>query len=901
MKNAFQKRIARMVDWSGDHALIVLIATALVIAGSWFYASHLDLRSDFLELLPRDSPGFQAFEHQLGRVGGGASLLVVVQSPDRAANEKFIDDLSAKLTDRVETHKKCLAACGLDPASKPGSPPPDAACVAKCGPEMISYLETGTKDVRKFFQDHKWLYADTSDLEEADNTLDHQIALNGGFSLDDDDAPKPVPSPKPVPNSAPTTSAAAPNAPPVNAPAPNPADEKKPALGMDQFRDRWKAQANKNDDFPTGYFATPDGTMLGIRIVTTSGGLGDSSGDSLVGQVENIILDLHPEKYQKGMTWGLAGDIPNALEEKKSLVSDAATATGIAFVLILGGIVIYFRSPWSLIVLAVPAIVGIGCAYSFAMVTFGYVNTSGAFLAAIIFGNGINYPIVLLSRYREFRARGQEAKEARRDAVLNAFRAELVGAMVGGIAYGSLIVTRFRGFSQFGLIGFVGMLLVWASMIPTVPALIVAIEWLQSKLPRYLRDPPLRFDPDGTRGPIIKRIAAVTERFPKLFLALAAVACIFSLIKLPQFLHDPWEYNFDNLGSRGSKHGGAGEWSNKAEKVFGGKMNIAGALMLADDAEEVPLIKKQIFQNDADDKQGQLVAQVATVDDLLPGSPDEQKHKLEILDRIRDKLTDNVLASMSPEERERVAEIKPPEDLDVVHPKDLPPLLRRRFEEANGTVGSVFYVKYKNDVSLSDGHNLLRIAHTTDDIHLPDGRIVQTASRSTIFAEMLRSMERDGPLATVVSLSAVLLVVILATRSIRGAVAVFSALLIGVLWAVGGGAFFGLKLNFLNFIALPITFGIGCEYPFNVYDRSRLLGGDITSALKRTGGAVALCSFTTAIGYSSLLFADNQALQSFGRLAMSGELACIVTALFVLPSLLHLWKPSAKELAVKPQ
>jgi predicted RND superfamily exporter protein len=869
-----KKRIAALVDWSGDHPIFVLIATFFVIAASWTYASHLELRSDFLELLPRDSPGFQAFEHQLGRVGGGASLLVVVQSPDRSANEKFIDDLTAKLNERIQPHQKCVAACGKGPDS--------GACIAKCGPEIIAYMETGTKDVRKFFQDHKWLYADKSDLIDADNTLDHQIALNGGFSLDDDDAPKKTAPPAPAPNASSTS-----NAPPRVA---NNPDEKKPALGMDQYRERWQAKANKSDDFPSGYFATADGTMLGIRIVTTTSGLGDSSGDALVDQISKVVQDLHPEKYQPAMTWGLAGDIPNALEEKKSLVGDAAMATGIAFVLILGGIVIYFRSPWSLIVLAVPAFVGIGCAYSFAMVTFGYVNTSGAFLGAIILGNGINYPIVLLSRYREFRARGQEPKEARRDAVLNAFRAELVGAMVGGIAYGSLIVTRFRGFSQFGMIGFAGMLLVWASMIPTVPALLVSIEWIQSKLPRYLRDPPIRFDPDGSRGPIIRRIAAATERVPRLFLAVAAILCVISFWKLPKFLHDPWEYNFDNLGSRGSKHGGAGEWSNKAEKVFGGKMNIAGALMLADDPEEVPLIKKQIFANDAADPKGQLVAEVATVDDLLPGTAAEQKEKLAILDRIRDKLTENVLSSMNDDERKRVEEMRPPDDLTAVTAKDLPALLRRRFEEANGTVGTVFYVKYKNDVSLSDGHNLLRIAKTTDNVHLPDGRIVQTASRSTIFAEMLRSMERDGPLATIVSFSAVLVVVILATRSVRGAVAVISALIMGVLWAVGGGALFDLKLNFLNFIALPITFGIGCEYPFNVFDRSRLLGGDMTSALKRTGGAVALCSFTTAIGYSSLLFADNQALQSFGRLAMSGELACVSTALLVLPSLMHVWK-----------
>ena len=91
----------------------------------------------------------------------------------------------------------------------------------------------------------------------------------------------------------------------------------------------------------------------------------------------------------------------------------------------------------------------------------------------------------------------------------------------------------------------------------------------------------------------------------------------------------------------------------------------------------------------------------------------------------------------------------PPEGLHVLEAKDLPALLRRRFEENNGTVGTVFYVKYSNDVSLSDGHNLLRIAKCTDNVQLPDGTVVQTASRSTIFAEMIRSMERDGPLATV--------------------------------------------------------------------------------------------------------------------------------------------------------
>jgi predicted RND superfamily exporter protein len=155
---------------------------------------------------------------------------------------------------------------------------------------------------------------------------------------------------------------------------------------------------------------------------------------------------------------------------------------------------------------------------------------------------------------------------------------------------------------------------------------------------------------------------------------------------------------------------------------------------------------------------------------------------------------------------------------------------------------------------------------------------------------MIRSLERDGPLATGVSFVAVVLVVLVATSSKRGAFSVVVMLLLGVTWAVGFGARAGVRLNFLNFIALPITFGIGSEYPFNIYDRSRLLGGDITSAVKMQLGAVALCSFTTTIGYGSLLVADNQALQSFGTLSILGELSCVTCALLFLPALLHVLK-----------
>jgi predicted RND superfamily exporter protein len=842
--------VTAIVDFSGKRPLLVLLLSILCLGGTWGYASRLDLRSDFLELLPRDSAGFVAFEHQLGRVGGGGSLLVIVESPDLKANERFIDAMADRLDASLGERRKCTAACTT------------ADCTQGCGPELIAYIERGTKEVHAFVETHKWLYATPADLESAYDRLDRQIAIRSGLveSLDDGVG--------------------------ETAPAPASPPEQSSALGLGELRSELKARYARMDDFPSGYFSTPDGHSLGLRIVSQSTGTGDKSGDLLLAKVQALSDELDPRSFHRNMRVGFAGDIPNAVAEKQSLVSEAAWASVLVLAIILGGVVFFYRSLWSIPIIALPALLGVGFAYSFAMAHFGYVNTSGAFLGAIILGNGINYPIVLLSRYREFRARGIGPEQARRDAVSNAFRAELVGACVGSIAYGSLTVTRFRGFNQFGLIGFVGMLLVWVTIIPCVPAMIALQERVQAKLNPRARERVPRAE-DGTPGPVIAWIARATEKAPWAFIAGAVVLSGLAAYRVPGYLRDPWEYNFDKLGSKGSKAGGAAEWSIRADDVFGGKNNISGAVMLADTPEQVPLLKLQILKNDASDPQGALISEVLTVADLLPGTVDEQRIKLRALDRIRVRLTPNVLAGLSPRERVEVDEMTPPAGLHPIGASDLPSLLRRRFQENNGTVGTVFYVKYRNDVVLSNGHNLLRIAKATDNVVLPDGTKVLTASRSTVFAEMIRSMERDGPLATISAFVAVIAVVAIATHNLRGALVVLASLCMGVLWTVGGAAYMNVKLNFLNFIALPITFGVGCEYPFNVYDRFRLLGGNVVSSLRRVGGAVALCSYTTTIGYSSLLLADMQALQSFGWIAMSGEIACVVSALFVVPSMLH--------------
>jgi len=63
--------------------------------------------------------------------------------------------------------------------------------------------------------------------------------------------------------------------------------------------------------------------------------------------------------------------------------------------------------------------------------------------------------------------------------------------------------------------------------------------------------------------------------------------------------------------------------------------------------------------------------------------------------------------------------------------------------------------------------------------------------------------------------------------------------------------------------------------------------GGARRAVLTTGGVVVLCSFTTIVGYASLLAADNAGIRSFGIAAMLGELACIAAGVLAAPVLLE--------------
>jgi hypothetical protein len=323
--------------------------------------------------------------------------------------------------------------------------------------------------------------------------------------------------------------------------------------------------------------------------------------------------------------------------------------------------------------------------------------------------------------------------------------------------------------------------------------------------------------------------------------------------------------------------------------------HLTPTVLLGKDEAEAREIARRVEEHRRAHPDG-LVGPALSVATVVPA---EQDAKLPVIEEIRALATPENLAFLPPHRRMAVEKAIPPAGVRPFAAADLPEQLRRQLTEVDGKVGTPVLVRPAGRMDMWNGRDMLRFAEELRSIPLPEG--VPTASWILLMADVLKLIAHDGPRATLLSLVGVVALVLVAfglgkrsARSLKDAAWVLSALAVGVVWFLGLGAGLGLRLNMLNFIALPITFGIGVDYATNIFQRRRLdHEARIAEVVRTTGGAVTLCSLTTIIGYSSLLIARNQALISFGVLADLGELACLAAALFALPAVLR-WRELAR-------
>jgi len=278
---------------------------------------------------------------------------------------------------------------------------------------------------------------------------------------------------------------------------------------------------------------------------------------------------------------------------------------------------------------------------------------------------------------------------------------------------------------------------------------------------------------------------------------------------------------------------------------------------------------------------------IGRVRSILEVMPDQQPEKLAVLAEIRTLLDDDALAALDDADRQELLALRPPDDLAAITPENLPPGLVNNLKERDGRVGLIIGVRPDLTLDEWNGKDLLRFASTVRRVHLDDGRSVVASGSSVVFADILDAIQHDGVKVTALAALGLLLMVLIVVGADARAVAVLVATAGGGLLMVAACALFDLKVNFLDFVALPITLGLGVDYAINVAHRHRQ-GGDPAETLRTSGSAVFVCSLTTIIGYGSLLASENLAIRGFGLASLIGEVSCLATALILVPAIVSL-------------
>ncbi|HUK65377.1 MAG TPA: MMPL family transporter [Anaeromyxobacteraceae bacterium] len=713
------------------------------------------------------------------------------------------------------------------------------------GPEVIRAVESNVRPVESWYEDHWPLFLSVHDLEKARSEVVEAIGRakaseNPLFHLvDGEDEAKEQTA------------------------------VKEKFLDPDEKSPRAEVRA-RFARYLDGYLVHPDHRSVTIVVRPTGTSLGVAEARVVLDKMHAATARYAVEARANHLRVGYGGSFPIFLAEYESIIHDVASTFALVMALVLASILLFYREVRPVLALGGAILLAVAATFGLTWLVIGYLNTQTAFLGSIVAGNGINYGLVYLARVSQLRRRGALLAPACHEGAHAAARATLLAAVGTSVSFGTLLVATNRGFRHFGFIGGVGMVLCWASTFTFLPALLKFFERIHPTRYRRTQAEPTRL------ASLLSRAFA----HPRVVVAVFALLAVLALTLFLRGLPDVMELNLDNLTNEVKGNPELKRDNERANSALG--QSIAGVVALLPSRELAEGYCSAIAGRlERQPRLKELIEGCETISSVVPR---HQAEKLRLIKDIRSRLTEGVLKRLAPREAARAREIVA--DLAaqrVLSDAEAPPSLVDRFREHDGTVGRLAFVRAKPLARLELAPNLRDFVAGVRDVPV-DGARYDAAGETVVVADLLADIEHEGPNTTLLSFLGVCVLVVFFFRSVARSALLLLSLSVGVALMAGVAALLHIKINFFNFIVYPITFGVAVDYGANVLARMSVRR-NVTKALAEVGPAVALCSWTTIIGYGSLIFSLNRALRSFGWYAMLGELTTLITALTLLPAM----------------
>ncbi len=792
----------------------------MILGAGGALASRLTLRSDLSSLLPPSKRSVQDLEVLRHRARSFGNVLIMVDAPTPEIRARVATVLEARLR-------------GLDPA-------------------LVATVSTDEHATARYGWRHRFLFVDLADLRAARDALSSRLRRarlehNPLYvDMEEDE---------------------------------HAAEAAAGTKHLDELQRKLDDAERVAASPPMRLSADGKSQLLTVTVTFPSSDIGKSR--IVMRQVRAIGADL--EARDPGVHVEFAGTINISIFERDSVIAGMARAAVITIVLVSLSLLLYYRAVLPVLGALFALMVGVAITLGFADLAIGHLNLLSAFLVAIVVGNGINPALIVLARWGEERHDGHAPDVAIARALRGSLHGTLAASLTAAASYGALVVTDFRGFRDFGIIGGAGMLACWVSSYTVLP---VTLGWLARR--------------GLTRARRARSIGALSRasssRLLSRGLLFGAGLTGIALFVTVRFLDgSPFQQDWRDLQPDGAEiiaqHAVDARMSARfdQDKALGGhSYQLAIAV---DRIEAVRGVVDAVRAREAQRPSGQaLFADIKSIDDLVPA---DQDARLALLAEIRTLFADPAIAQLDDEERTRLLRLRPPDDLRAITIADVPDEIRRQFIEQDGSIGRLIYVKGSPRFRTWNIEDRVAFAGDVRRLDLPPGVVI--GGEPLVIADIVETMKHDAPIMIVISLAGSILAVWLVVGLRRHGAITLICGLSGVIVMIAACALAGLRIHFLDLIALPITIGIGIDYGVNLVASDRDDFGKVPGRLlATTGAAVLLCSFTTSVGYGSLLLSSNGGVRAFGLAALLGEASCILMALVLAPALLARWQGASE-------
>jgi uncharacterized protein len=607
-----------------------------------------------------------------------------------------------------------------------------------------------------------------------------------------------------------------------------------------------------------------------------------------------------------GVELTVSGEPVINADETQDALRDAVQTAVLAITLVGLLLMIVFGEMRKPLAVMLSLLVGISWTSALAAWTLGQLNMLTVNFVTILVALGMSFGIHVLCRYKEERSLRGDAAEAVA-ATLRANGGNFLGAVATAVAFFALHFTSFLSAGQLGIVTGSGVILCFFAMVTTLPSALMLLD----------RGRP---EPDPAWHQLRKADDWLQRRRGTVLLC----SIVITLLSLPWLVHTPFDYNLMNIQAPGAPALRLERYlqrfqysalyavsmvdsvaeaqalsSRYAEQPTVGRVQTLSTFVPVQVHAKFPLVKKITDQARSlqppsparprtaaellalfgryQAARGQLLAAipvweargvaVAPLRDLLkrldvaldtgnPGPVQSAMQQFEAEQNARLRTQMELLKQQSPE---------PPE---VV--KNLPAALLARVLSPEGRIAVRMFPR-------EDVWDRVELGRFVRNLQHIDPQVTGYPVLIYFYLEDMREAYAQSGRNALIVISVLLL---LHFRSVPLTLLALFPKLLGILWMLGAMGLLGRGFNPINFLAAPLTLGIGLIFGVHVLEsRHRSLFAD------STGPAIVLSGLATIIGFATLMLATHRGLASFGLVMVLGVAANLLTSLVTLPAI----------------